>query len=230
LIFNHINGRTYLKDEQEKLSDITEQNSPLAGYVVKRLLDYCPRLKKPLISIFKRLNNRELPFCEDDFCLETFIIINRFRGFLASFYDAIPFAQSSRKIYTSFLYIANDLKDYRNIADIYQHYKLPVKKAIRKIIFERPEFLFYTMEIVQLSFLNYDVLLQILHFPMVFEFLAHLHTKPELFIFLRQMVKEEGSVKAWGYIKHGLDNFVHSATDYFRVAEGRIDELTIKRW
>ena len=232
LEFNHDAGKTYFVDASYKVRDITEDNPPLEGFMLKKFLEEFVELKEAIISVFPDIHDEILLHRNDKKFLETLISANRFKGFPHSFYNAIPFYKNSRVIHCGFDYIVNNLKRYDDIPEIYKQNNLPDKKAMRKLIFNNPELIFYSKEIAELSsFFNYDVLLTILQSSkIVYLFLSNLHAKPELFIFLRQMVDDVGSVCAWWYIKHGIDRFIDAAKDYLRVNEGRPELYTFKRW
>jgi hypothetical protein len=197
---------------------------------MRAFVNDCSELKMPLIELFTQKSGGCLPFDESDIRLETLIMLNRFKGYKSSFYDAIPFSRGNRSIDDSFSGIADQLSDYREIDRVYQQYGLPNKKAMRKVIFENPGLLFYVWEIARLSLFNYDVLLQILKSASVYELLAFLHKRPEVFLFVEQMEREMGSVYTWRRVNDSVVKFMHDALDYYRVVEGRTGVYSIRRW
>ena len=233
LIFDHDTGKTFFEEKSggaTQKNDITEKTNPLNGFKLRKFISDSMDLKKLLILIFEELCNGNMPFYDIEITLETLIILNRFKGFPTRFYNAIPFRHGTRSLDSSFIVIADLLSNYQNIDLIYKQLGLPQKKSFRKVIFERPELLFYAHEIRKLFCLNYDVLVDMLSSRFIYGLLAHLRIKPELFIFLNQMIKETGSVSTWNYLKKCPENFVFDATDYLRVTDGRSGVYPIKRW
>lgn len=233
LIFDHYTGSTFFEESgggRTVKKDITEHTTPLNGYKMRQYVNESLELKQLLISIFSDICNGNMPFCEVETTLETLIILNRFKGFPSRFYNAIPFKNGSRSLENSFTIPAAMLNNYQSIDAVYTQLDLPKKKALRKVIFERPELLFYTHEIRKLSCFNYDVLIEILNSQTIYGLLAYLRIYPELYTFLHQMLKESGSVYTWNYLQTNVERFVYEAGDYLRVIDGRQGEYTIKRW
>ena len=102
LIFNHKTRCTLfcIQDHNNKVvwyQDITEQVAPLNGFAMERHISAHTELKERLLRIFKDLAGGVLPFFEEDICLATLILLNRFQGFPRDFYAPyLLYAAASR--------------------------------------------------------------------------------------------------------------------------------------
>ena len=230
IIFDHETGRThFVLSEHRKDSvstDITEMDDLLKGCVIKTCIDEDVDIKKNLLELFRERIDVHISFNEHEVSLETLILLNRFRGFPAPFYNALPLETNSCKIHVGFSDIAEQLRDYNSIDALYRKLNLPDKKQIRKTVFENPELIFYAKEIVGMPFENIDVILQILRSENAFRFLAELHSSPHIKKFIEYIISKRGEAAAWKTLNSGIGDLLSAASNYMLVSDKVRDELT----
>ncbi|MCL2695867.1 MAG: hypothetical protein FWE69_06030 [Clostridiales bacterium] len=185
--------------------DLTEQPEPLQGFALRAHIEEDTVLQWTLAEIFRPFYPRAAPVARMDLSLESLIAHNRFQGFPAGFYDAIPFAEDSLRLDGRFADIARQMGRYDEMPLLYRALGLPDKKTIRRAFFENPALFFYAEEIKNLPFYNLDILRQILQADRVFVLLSKLHYLPGLFTFLTALARERGETAAW----HALRNDIH---------------------
>ncbi|GEM_PF-2316499 len=218
--FDHENRQTAFllfnnRGEIIERSVLDEQGNPLNGTAVLAHINAGP-LNTALAEAFGRFYRGRLPFDARELTLNTFIELNRFQGYPKDFYNAIPFADDTRKIDDSFQTAAASLRaaQYKDIDAVYRQYGLPDKKAIRNAVFMTPSLLFYAEELAALPFRNADIFLQILKSDDIFYFLSDLHSMPGILVYLTAAVNEKGESKTWASIKKNLSRLAAAASIY----------------
>lgn len=229
LIFDHAKYYTLfqLVDRNGSLlvsKDINEESDPLWEYSIGRHINSDRELKKIIETFFCSSFGCSISFDFDELNLERFVLFNRFTGFPRSFYDAIPFTGVSKAIDSSFDDIYR-FSDYRNIDVVYINSGLPDKKGIRRIIFEKPALLFYSKELKEMPFRNYDIQLSILQPKEAYGFLAYVHYMPRLNIFLTELILDKGEVLAWRYVQKNICSLPKIASLYMLLPDKKKKEL-----
>ena len=224
IIFDHKTGRTHSRFDRcgvksEELTELTFHECPYEGSSIKRHISEDTPLRAKLIEVFKdRIDC--FPFSDMEITLEKFILLNRFKSFPRSFYDAIPFGNNRLWIESDFEEIAEQLYDYRNIDNAIKKSGLPDITQLRLIILEHPALLFYSKEILSLSFLSDEVLFNILRLSKVYTLLSTLHIMPGIIKFLSRFVEKQGSEAVLEFIdKYDISTLIKITGTYLSLSD-----------
>lgn len=122
-------------------------------------------LRRRIRKAFAAAYDGELCFGKDELCLDRYILLTKFIGYNRDFYDYIPFidddsssiAQGRRRLPESKLGIAEQMHRAKDIPDLYAETGLPSAKSIKRIVFEKPQLMFYADELKILSEVFDDV-------------------------------------------------------------------------
>lgn len=153
IAFNLKNGHTFVKLEdcygnRLKIRDISNMNietwhkDPIIA-----LLNGCKPVFRELKRQFIQIWKEPLPFSQKELSPKYYILLTRFVGYKAEFYQSIPYAAEKYLIEKRFLKTAEKLHTARRIPMLFEKAQLPNTKSIRKIFFENPALLFYTKEL-----------------------------------------------------------------------------------
>ncbi len=110
-------------------------------------------LKRQFIKFFRS----PLPFQPNKLTVEQFLLMTKFIGYDAAFYNALPYAEDKHLIERRFLKTAKKLHYAKNVLNILKKTTLPQVKSIRKVVFSNPALLFYKAELEQIWRLLEDV-------------------------------------------------------------------------
>lgn len=209
-------------DVVEYINDFDAMNDR-RDFQMWRHISRFTNLKLTLIEVFAEKTGA-FPFSAGETSLETFILLNKFRGYPREFYHSIPFdvyELEDEMDYYGILLPA----EYRQVPDFYQKINLPQKKAIRRVIFQNPALLLYADEIKALPFRNHDIILSILKFGNVFMLLSMLRQLRNLNSFLHDLAKARGDTAAWRFIKDNLNILPCLEGYYFMLPEQQRNEF-----
>ena len=131
----------------------------------------------------------QAPFMFQELNLSRLILMTRFIGYPRSFYDAVPLYDSDNRVMKSFSALSAHLHDAHHVPEMLKKSRLPQVKSTRKIIYSKPELMFYLPELEKM----WGVLNEVNLFrrfleieeDLLFGTLATLHKQPPMIDFFR---------------------------------------------
>lgn len=163
ITFHLKKGRTFVALENEngnKLQVYDISNIKANHYFddpIFELINLYKPINRELKNQFIKFFHTPLPFRTNELKIEQFILMTKFIGYDAAFYNALPYAEDKHLIEQRFDKMAKRLHHAKNVPDIFQKTTLPQVKSIRKVIFSNPALLFYKAELEQVWQLLEDV-------------------------------------------------------------------------
>ena len=229
IVFDHVSRKTYfcVYDSKQKLltnyvideigfAIASPHNDPMKEFMLRKLISFYEPLQNALLEAFGQFYNGKVPFKEREVSLEILALLNQYQGFPKNFYDAIPLYECTLKVYSKhFEMFATILDRYENTPKIYEAFKLPNIKSIKRIVYQNPALLFYIDAIKALPFKNIDILVQILEWEGVYYLLSKLLAFPKLNNYIAEIIKNKGEVQAWKEIKKNYHQLIKQASLYY---------------
>ena len=205
ITFHLKKGRTFVALEDRNGN--TLQVCDISNIKVNRYSDD-PILE--LINLYKPVNRElkkqfaiffhaPLPFRRNEFRVEQFILMTRYVGDDAEFYNALPYAEDHHLIEKRFAKPAKKIHYALHVPDLVRKMMLPQVKSIRKVFFSNPALLFYQEELVQAWRLLEDVNLfrRFVTSEEIFYTLWYLCKLPKMIEFYTDCKEELGSKKLY---------------------------------
>ncbi|MBR4073259.1 MAG: hypothetical protein IKK24_04870 [Clostridia bacterium] len=190
--FNFRNGHTFVAlgglngERVVAKQDVTAYPDRLDGGAVCRTAAQNVKVARILKRAFMNKTQGELPFYNNELTLTSYVLMTRFIGYGYSFYEAIPFEGESYKVEKSFKSVAEKLHTKERALAYLESSKIPMKKSVRKIYFNKTGLLFYVAEGELLWDILKDpnVFCKMLNSGRIYEILSLLHQRPGISVFL----------------------------------------------
>lgn len=163
ITFNLKKGRTFvaLEDESGKKIQVYDiSNIKVNCYSddpIFALINLYKPINRELKRQFINFSHSPLPFRTNELTVERFVLMTKFIGYDAAFFNALPYAENELLIEKRFLKTAKRLHYAQNAPNIFEKTALPQVKSTRKVIFCNPALLFYKTELEQVWRLLEDV-------------------------------------------------------------------------
>ena len=163
ITFNLKNGHTFVSLEDargEKLQahDVSNIKTNLySDDPIFELINLYKPVNRELKNQFVKIFHRSLPFRTKELTAEQFILMTKFVGYDAEFYNALPYAEGDLLIERRFTQAAKRLHVAKNVPNLFEKTMLPKTKSIRKIFFCNPVLFFYAAELEQLWQIMEDI-------------------------------------------------------------------------
>ena len=166
---------------------------------ILELINLYKPVNRELKKKFAKFFHAPLPFRRNEFRVEQFILMTRFVGYDAAFYNALPYAEDHHLIEKRFAKTAKKMHYALHVPDFVQKMMLPQVKSIRKVFFSNPALLFYQEELEQAWRLLEDVNLfrRFVTSEEIFYTLWYLCKLPKMIEFYTDCKEELGSKKLY---------------------------------
>ena len=103
-------------------------------------------VKRNLKKLFQHFHKQPIPFATNELDLEKLVLMTKFVDFPKKFYESVPLLENSYKVYESFSYVANDLRNPQKAMKLLEKSSLPNTKSIRRLFAEKSVLFFYIKE------------------------------------------------------------------------------------
>ena len=166
---------------------------------ILELINLYKPVNRELKKKFAKFFHAPLPFRRNEFRVEQFILMTRFVGYDAAFYNALPYAEDHHLIEKRFAKTAKKMHYALHVPDLVRKMMLPQVKSVRKVFFSNPALLFYQEELVQAWRLLEDVNLfrRFVTSEEIFYTLWYLCKLPKMIEFYTDCKEELGSKKLY---------------------------------
>ncbi|MBP3633766.1 MAG: hypothetical protein J6J43_04240 [Oscillospiraceae bacterium] len=168
-----------------------------------------------------------LPFTGHRMTLDRCVLMTRFVGFPACFFDAIPFDRDTGIIHEDFRKQAAALHTPDDCDELLKGTTLPYVRSVRKAFFLHPGLLFYTQQCQQLYEIlqNIDVFCEFLSSLSAFEVLSSIHDFPGVLEFYLDYGKDCGANALCRQLTLRPDTVNRLALQYCAMNEHRKKQL-----
>ncbi len=163
ITFHLKNGRTFVALEDRngnklQVRDISNIKTNLySDDPIFELVNLYKPINRELKNQFIKFFHSPLPFRTNELTVEQFILMTKFVGYDAAFYNALPYVEDKHLIEKRFVKMAKRLHYAKNVPDVFKKTMLPQVKSIRRVFFSNPALLFYKSELEQIWRLLEDV-------------------------------------------------------------------------
>ena len=175
-----------------KIRDISVPNTDWYHSKVCLLLTHSRLARRKLAQAFESVWNSPLPYTHAELTPETFLLLNRHRGFSRIFFDMLP--SDDGMIDRSFRSTARRLWAVQLLTKLYASSGLPTQKTIKKNFYEMPYLFWYLPELVKLwgAFDNTDLFNVFLKRTACYDVLTFFHFYPTCIDFFCDFAREKG--------------------------------------
>jgi|GEM_PF-908593 len=200
--FNFRNGHTYLSLERENgetvaTRDVTCDKYAWSSGAVYNAVTKSKYVRRIIRKMFCEEWGSEIPFCPSELGVNELRQLVMFTGYGKEFYSAIPFKEGTICIEESFKRQALGLRKASNTVSLYANSSLPNMKCVKKLFLENSGLFFYLEECEKLWKLLSDPnhFTALFRINEIYQILSDLHTRPLIFVFLKDFLKLEPKKK-----------------------------------